>query len=122
MTTKNGPHEERARRWLAALALLGLSALAGACDRTHLGSAYGQSFNAWFAMQHVRSAPNDSEATKRALGSLDAQEATAISKSYRRTVGGQTEGSGQGQMLMIGQGHTGGGDSYTPPPSVPQGQ
>jgi hypothetical protein len=122
MTTKNGPREERARRWLAAVALLGLSSLAGACDRTHLGSAYGQSFNAWFAMQHVRSEPSDSEPTKRALGSLDAQEAAAISKNYRRTVGGQTEGQGQGQMVMIGQSHSGGMDSYTPPPSVPQGQ
>ena len=121
MTTKNGPTEERARRWLVAVALLGLSTLAGACDRTHLGSAYGQSFNAWFAMQHVRSTPADSEPTKRALGSLDAQEAAAISKNYRRTVGGQTEGQGQGQMVMIGQSH-GGVESYTPPPSVPQGQ
>jgi hypothetical protein len=121
MTTKNGPSEERARRWLAAIALLGLSTLAGACDRTHLGPAYGQSFNAWFAMQQVRSTPADSEPTRRALSSLDSQEAAAISKNYRRTVGGQSE-AGQGQMVMIGQAHTGGGDSYTPPPSVPQGQ
>ena len=120
MTTKNGPSEERAPRWLVAVALLGLATLAGACDRTHLGSAYGQSFNAWFAMQHVRNTPADSEPTKRALGSLDAQEAAAISKNYRRTVGGQSEG--QGQMVMIGQAHTGGAESYTPPPSVPQGQ
>ena len=120
MTTKNGPSEERGRRWLVAVALLGLSTLAGACDRTHLGSAYGQSFNAWFAMQHVRSEPADSEPTKRALGSLDAQEAAAISKNYRRTVGGQSEG--QGQMVTSGQPHGGGMDSYTPPPSVPQGQ
>ena len=122
MTPKNGPRDERARRWVVAIALLGLSGLAGACDRTHLGSAYGQSFNAWFAMQHVRSEPADSEPTRRALGSLDAQEAAAISKNYRRTVGGQSEGQGQGQMVMIGQAHTGGGDSYTPPPSVPGGQ
>jgi hypothetical protein len=122
MTTKNGPSEERARRWLVAIALLGLSTLAGACDRTHLGPAYGQSFNAWFAMQQVRSTPADSEPTKRALSSLDSQEASAISKNYRRTVGGQSEGQGQGQMVMIGQAHNGGTDSYTPPPSVPGGQ
>jgi hypothetical protein len=120
MTTTNRSPQERARRWFVAMTLLGLSTLAGACDRTHLGSAYGQSFNAWFAMQHVHSSPGESEPTKRALGSLDAQEAAAISKNYRRTVGGQSEG--QGQMVMIGQAHTGGGESYTPPPSVPQGQ
>ena len=122
MTTMNGPREEGARRWLAALALLGLSTLAGACDRTHLGSAYGQSFNAWFAMQHVRSTPNDSEATKHALGSLDAQEATAISKSYRRTVGGQTRRAGAGADADDRAGPHGRRGSYTPPPSVPQGQ
>ena len=114
MTTKNGPSEERARRWLVVVVLLGLSTLAGACDRTYLSPTYGQSFNAWFAMQHVRSQPADTEATKRALGSLDSQEAAAISKNYRRTVGGQTEG-GQGQMVMIGQARGGGTESYTPP-------
>jgi hypothetical protein len=122
MTTPNRPGKEGARRWLAAAALLGLSTLGGACDRTYLSSNYGQSYNAWFAMQHVRSQPADSEQTRRALGSLDSQEAAAISKNYRRTVGGQTEGQGQGQMVMIGQAHSGGMEGYTPPPSVPQGQ
>ena len=122
MTTMNGPCEERARRWLVAAVLLGLSTLTGACDRTYLSPTYGQSFNAWFAMQHVRSQPADSEATKRALGSLDSQEAAAISKNYRRNVGGQTEAGGQGQMVMIGQARGAGTESYTPPPSVPGGQ
>ena len=107
MTTKNGSNEERARRWLVVVALLGFSTLAGACDRTHLSPSYGQSFNAWFAMQHVRSAPADTEPTRRALTSLDSQEAAAISKNYRRTVGGQGEGQVQGQMVMIGQAHNG---------------
>jgi hypothetical protein len=109
------------RRWLVLLALAGVSTVAGACDRAHLSSYYGQSYTAWFAMQHVRNEPADSEATKRALSSLDAQEAASISKSYRRAVGGQ-ENQGQGQMVMIGQTHGGGMEAYTPPPSVPSGQ
>jgi hypothetical protein len=109
------------RRWLILLAVAGAASL-GACDRAHLSSYYGQSFNSWFAMQHVRSEPSDSDATKRALGSLDAQEAAAISKNYRRAVGGQSEGQGQGQMVMIGATRGASGDGYTPPPSVPQGQ
>ncbi len=109
------------RRWLLLLALAGISTLGGACDRAHLSSYYGQSYNSWFAIQHVRSEPADSDATKRALTSIDAQEAASISKSYRRAVGGP-EGQAQGQMVMIGQAHTGGGDGYTPPPSVPGGQ
>ena len=70
-------------------------------------------------MQHVRSEPANTEATRRALTSLDAQEAATISKNYRRNVGGQ-DSQGQGQMVMSGQSH--GGESYTPPPSVPGGQ
>ncbi len=118
MTTTN-TFKGRARRWLIVLALAGFSTVAGACNRAHLSSYYGQSFNAWFAMQHVRSQPADSEATKRALTSLDAQEAAAISKNYRRTVGA---GENQGQMVVVGQNHASGTEGYTPPPSVPGGQ
>jgi hypothetical protein len=119
MSTTNR-FEGRARHCLIALALVSFSTLGGACDRAHLSSYYGKSFDAWFAMQHVRSEPANSEATKRALTSLDAQEAATISKNYRRTVGG-AEAQGQGQMVMMGQTH-GGVEGYTPPPSVPGGQ
>jgi hypothetical protein len=121
MTTTRKFDAGRGARWLGLLGLVAFSLCAGACDRAHLTSYYGQSFNSWFAMQHVRSAPADSEATKRALGNLDAQEATTISKSYRHAFGSGQEGQGQGQMVMIGQAH-GGNESYTPPPSVPNGQ
>jgi hypothetical protein len=120
MTTTNRLEGGGARRWMVLLALAGLGSLAGACDRAHMTSYYGRSFNDWFAMQHVRSEPADSESTKRSLSSLDAQEAAAISKNYRRNVSGAAQGEGQGQMLMIGQAH--GNEQYTPPPSVPQGQ
>ena len=120
MTTTN-TFERRARRWLTVLALAGFSTVAGACDRAHLSSYYGQSFNSWFAMQHVRSEPSNSEATKRALTSLDAQEAATISKNYRRNVGA-AENQGQGQMVMVGQNRAGSVEAYTPPPSVPGGQ
>lgn len=109
------------RRWLAVLALAGFSASVGACSRTHLGGDYGKSYTAWFAMQHVRTEPADSEPTKRALTSLDSQEASAISKNYRRTVGGQEGQTPGGGMVMIGQAH-GGSEGYVPPPSVPGGQ
>jgi len=121
MTTTNR-FEERARRWWIVLALAGFLTFAAACDRAHLGANYGQSFNAWFAMQHVRSEPADTDATRRALTSLDAQEAATISKNYRRTVGGGQGDTSQGQMVMIGQSHGGGLEAYTPPPSVPGGQ
>jgi hypothetical protein len=121
MTMTNRFDQGRGRRWplLLTLALAGLALGGVACDRGHLSSYYGQSFNSWFAMQHVRDAPADSEATRRALGNLDAQEATTISKSYRKNFGGgQDQGVGQGQMVMIGQGG-GRNEGYTPPPSVP---
>jgi hypothetical protein len=106
--------------WLAALALAASALLGGACTHAHLSPNYGVSYNAWFSAQHVRHEPADSEATRRALDSLDAQEAAAISKSFRKNTGDQAEGTGQGQMVMIGQ-STGRNDAYTPPPSVPNG-
>lgn len=108
-------------KWLALLALAGFAAFAGACDRAHLSSYYGRSYAAWFNAQHIRSEPAQSETTKRALSSLDAQEAAAISKNYRHNVGGD-QGQGQGQMVMIGQARNGANEGYLPPPSVPGGQ
>lgn len=119
MTMTNRFDRGRGRRWPLLLALAGLALGGAACDRGHLSSYYGQSFNTWFAMQHVRNTPADSEATRRALGNLDAQEATTVSKSYRKNFGGgQDQGSGQGQMVMIGQGGRS-NEGFTPPPSVP---
>jgi hypothetical protein len=119
MTMTNRWNQGRGRRWPLLLALAGLALGGAACDRGHLSSYYGTSFNTWFAMQHVRNTPADSEATKHALGHLDAQEATTVSKSYRKAFGGgQDQGTGQGQMVMIGQGGRN-NEGYTPPPSVP---
>jgi hypothetical protein len=120
MTTKELA-KRQCRRWLAVLALASLSASAGACSRAHLGGDYGKSYTAWFVMQHVRTEPADSEPTKRALTSLDSQEASAISKNYRRTVGGSEGQAPGGGMVMISQAH-GGSEAYVPPPSGPGGQ
>lgn len=121
MTTTQRLEERRPRRWGALLALVALGSLAGACDRAHLTPYYGRSFNAWFEMQHIRHEPSDSEATRRALASLDAQEAAAISNNYRRNVGNGESQQGQGQMVTVGQSH-GNNEAYLPPPSVPGGQ
>jgi hypothetical protein len=120
MTTT--PERAAKFRWLALLAAAGFAVFAGAsCDRSHLSSYYGKSYAAWFNAQHIRTEPAQSEATKRALSSLDAQEAAAVSKNYRRVVGADT-GQGQGQMVMIGQ-RGGGPEGYTPATaSVPGGQ
>jgi hypothetical protein len=104
------------------LLLLGLAGLSAGCDRSHLGSYYGQSFNTWFLAQRAHPDPTESESTKRALTSLDSQEAGAISKNYRKTVGG-SEAQGQGAgMVMIGQSKNGEAAAFVPPPSVPGGQ
>ncbi|MES1205791.1 MAG: hypothetical protein ABUS79_07615 [Pseudomonadota bacterium] len=107
---------------MAALALFGAVGLAGACGRAHLSENYGRSYAAWFDAQHVQSPTGISDPARRALTSLDAQEAAAISKNYRKTVGGQEGAPGQGQMVMIGQAQGGRMEAYTPPPSVPGNQ
>jgi hypothetical protein len=119
MKRKNGAR--RARGWMILLALAGAATLGGACQRAHLSPYYGNSYNAWFVSQHIRTEPAEGEPARRALSSLDAQEAGAISKNYRRTVGGQ-DTQGQGQMVMTGQPRIGNGEGYIPPPSVPGSQ
>lgn len=112
----------RTAGWLAALGLAGAAMLGGGCARTHLSPDYGKSTSAWFNAQHVQTPTATSEPARRALTSLDAQEASAISKNYRKNVGGQEAPAGQGQMIMIGQTSGGRTEGYTPPPSVPGGQ
>ena len=100
------------------LVLLGASG--AACNRAHLSSYYGKSYAAWFGAQYVHTPTATSDAARRALSSLDAQEAAAISRNYRKGVGGgQDSSQGQGQMVMIAQPRGGGMEAYTPPPSVP---
>ena len=123
MTSTTETTIARRRGWIAALALLGASVTSGAgCSRAHLSENYGKSYAAWFGAQYIHTPTTTSEPARRALTSLDAQEAAAISKNYRKTVGGQEAAQGQGQMVMIAQPHGGGMEAYTPPPSVPPGQ
>lgn len=112
----------RTSGWLALVALAGAATMTGACTRAHLSPNYGQASAAWFNAQHVKTPTATSEPARRALTSLDAQEAAAISKNYRKNVGGQEAAPGQGQMVMIGQTSGGRSEGYTPAASVPGGQ
>jgi len=106
----------------ALLVLAGAATLGTACTHAHLSDNYGRSYAAWFNAQHMQTPTGTSEPARRALGGLDAQEAAAISKNYRKNVGGQEAAPGQGQMVMIGQAQGGRMEAYTPPPSVPSNQ
>jgi hypothetical protein len=110
----------RARSTLIALALL--ASVAAGCRREHLSSSYGQAYAAWFQSQRVNSKPAVSELTRKNLDGLDAQEASMVSRSYRRAAAGKSAGDeSTGRMLMIGPSR-GGNEAYVPPPSVPGGQ
>jgi hypothetical protein len=102
--------------WLS-LAILSSAATLTGCGRAHLSSNFAQSYTAWFTVQHVK-AKGSVEDSRKIIESLDAQEAGAVSKTYRKTVskGGEESGS---RMLMIGAPRGGGGEGYIPPPSVP---
>lgn len=97
-----------------ALGLLATSVVG--CGRAHLSSSFAQSYTAWFSVQHVKAKASAEEARK-IIESLDAPEAAAVSKSYRRAVGRGDE-SGVSRMLTIGAPRAG-GEAYVPPPSVP---
>jgi hypothetical protein len=108
------------KRSLRLLLALGLTAwFAGtACSRQHMSPHYAESYNAWFAAQHLPPRP-PSEAAKRSIDNLDAQEAAMVSKTYRRNVGRGEEAQPR-QIMMVAPRAT--GEAYMPPPSVPANQ
>jgi hypothetical protein len=121
ISTSDTTFSRRFCRLMIGLALAGAATLGGACGRAHLSDNYGRSYAAWFNAQHIQTPTGTSEPAKRALSGLDAQEAAAISKNYRKNVGGEAA-QGQGQMVMIGQAAGTNQQGFTPPPSVPGGQ
>jgi hypothetical protein len=112
---------KQTKRWFLSLAFIASAMGVGACGRAHLSSQYAQSYTAWFAVQQVKPKTGGAEETRRIIESLDAQEATSVSKSYRKTVGRGDETAG-GRLLMIGAQRGGGAGeaAYMPAPSVPQ--
>ena len=111
----------QAKRWFLSLAFVASATGLGACGRAHLSSNYAQAYSAWFTAQHVKSKSSGEEARK-VIESLDAQEAGAVSKSYRKAVSRGEEQPGAGsRLLMIGAQRGGSAEGgYLPPPSVPQ--
>ena len=106
--------------WLM-LAFVAAAISGGACDRAHLSSHYAQSYTAWFTAQHVKSKGTKAEENRKIIESLDAPEAAAVSKNYRRNVSKGEDTGGGSRLLMIGAPRTS-SDGYVPPPSVPGGQ
>ena len=109
---------KQTRPWLLSLAFILSATCFGGCGRQHLSSTYAQSYTAWFAAQHARTKPANSAETKRTLESLDAAEAAAVSKNYRKARG--SDEAGGSRMLMIGPSRAG-EQTYLPATSsVPQ--
>ena len=103
---------KKTRLWLLSLMVIVPASSLGACGRAHLSSQYGQAYTAWFVAQHARTKtpPEDS---RRIIESLDAGEAGAVSRNYRKARGVDEQA---GRMLTIGT-KAGGADSYMPPAS-----
>jgi hypothetical protein len=108
---------KKTRLSLAFVFLLSAAGLS-ACGQAHLSSQFAASYTAWFNVQHVKAKPGNAEEAKRIIESLDAPEAAAVSKNYRRAV---SRGEDAPRLLTIGTrpGSTG-TEAYMPPPSVPQ--
>ena len=103
---------KKTRLWLLSLMVTVPAWSLGGCGRAHLSSQYGQAYSSWFVAQRVRSkaSPDDS---RRIIESLDAGEAGAVSRNYRKARGADEQ---QSRMLMIGS-KSGAAESYMPPPS-----
>ena len=104
------------RLGLLAFAFVAATTLGG-CGRAHLSKHYGQAYAAWFSQQQVNAKPANADGARRVVESLDAGEAAMVSRSYRKTRGGDESSAGS-RMLMVGP-QRGGGEIYVPPPSVP---
>ena len=103
--------------WLSFALIMSATSL-GACGRAHLSSYYAQSYNSWFTAQHVNKKGPNPEESRRIIESLDAQEASGVSRSYRRNVARGDEGGSR--LLMVGPRAGAAPETYMPPPSVPQ--
>jgi hypothetical protein len=103
--------------WLLSLTFGALALSAGGCGRAHLSNQYAQSYSAWFTAQRVKSKANP-EDQRRIIESLDAGEAGAVSKGYRKGVG-RGDDTSVSRLLTIGAPRAGANDMYIPPPSVP---
>ena len=106
---------------LLSLAFIVSAASLAGCGRAHLSTQYAQAYTAWFTVQHAKAKPANAEEARRIIESLDAPEAAAVSKSYRKAVSRGDESAAGSRLLMIGTQRSGGGDQgYMPAPSVPQ--
>jgi hypothetical protein len=105
-------------RVIALSLAVALAGAAGCADRLHLSASHGRSSQAAFAQQQA----NPQAASKpRPLPGFDAQEASAVSSNYRRSlVAKEVQVRDQG-LLMLGP-SAAPAQAYVPPPSVPQEQ
>ena len=100
----------------AGASLAMLVGLAGCADRVHLTAGYGRSYRAAFDQQPANP---QAGAKARPLPGLDAQEASAVSRNYRRSlVARETQTTDQGMLILTPPQQ--GAQPYLPPPSVPQ--
>jgi len=112
---------KKTRLWLSLLLVVPATAgVLGGCSRAHLSSNYAQAYTSWFSAQRVHAKAANGEETRRIIESLDAGEATAVSKNYRKGVSRGDE-TGVSRLLTIGAPRAGGAESYMPAASsIPQ--
>ena len=111
---------KQTHRWFLSLTFAVSAVGLGACGRAHLSSQYAQSYTAWFAAQEVKPKTGSAQEARKIIESLDAMEAAAVSKSYRKGVTRGDEAGAGSRLLMIGAQRGASPDAYMPAPSVPQ--
>jgi hypothetical protein len=110
----------RKTRQMGTLACLSLAlAAVGCAERLHMTPGHGRSVHAAFGNQQV-----DPQAGKksRPTAGLDAQEASAVTSNYRKSLMAKdSQPSEQGNLLLVAP-SSGQGQPNVPPPSVPSEQ
>jgi hypothetical protein len=83
-------------RTLIALTALVLGTLAGCGAREHMGPNYGDKYHQAFQRQRVFQDP-----AKGAPSGLEAEEASAINRTYRKSMGAEERKNEATQVLMV---------------------
>jgi hypothetical protein len=107
------------RSLLLSAAIATTILFSGCADRTYLTKSHGRAYAEAFDRQAVPTDPK----RKHHTDGLDSQEAAAVARAYRNSLGGKEGGNEGGTQPMVimnpGNAQSGG---YMPPPSVPGGQ
>ncbi len=106
-----------ARRAVRVVGLGLLLLVGGACDRTHLSAAYGQSLRRALKAQVIDPAAGERPGSAQGL---DPEEAAIVAKSYRESLSPKKEDTGRMPLVVLPTTQQPGAPAAMPPAATGQ--